>query len=188
MNTIENVSRRGFLKGALASGAFILGMQVLPKIIRAEGAASGTGIADTVFRPDLFVGIQTDGTVYIIAHRSEMGTGIRTTLPLILADELDADWKRVKVEQAIGDTRYGSQDTDGSHSVRDFFEVMRQAGATARLMLTQAAAAQWKVPIAECEANLHTIVHRPTGRKAGYGDLALAASKLPVPKKEELQF
>jgi isoquinoline 1-oxidoreductase beta subunit len=188
MNTIENVSRRGFLKGALASGAFILGMQVLPKIIHAESSTAASGITDAVFRPDLFVGIQTDGTVYIIAHRSEMGTGIRTTLPLILADELDADWKRVKVEQAIGDTRYGSQDTDGSHSVRDFFDVMRQGGATARLMLTQAAAAQWKVPVAECEANLHTIVHRPTGRKSGYGDLALAASKLPVPKKEELQF
>ncbi|MEN3336069.1 MAG: isoquinoline 1-oxidoreductase subunit beta [Blastocatellia bacterium] len=188
MSTIENVSRRGFLKGALASGAFIIGLQYLPKIVRAEGAVAGTGISDTVFRPDLFVGIQTNGTVYIIAHRSEMGTGIRTTLPLILADELDADWARVEVEQAIGDTRYGSQDTDGSHSVRDFFDVMRQAGATARLMLTQAAAAQWNVPVAECFANLHTIVHRPTGRKAGYGDLALAASKLPVPKKEELQF
>jgi isoquinoline 1-oxidoreductase subunit beta len=188
MSTIENVSRRGFLKGALASGAFIIGMQVVPKIVRAEGAATATGISDSVFRPDLFVGIQTDGTVTIIAHRSEMGTGIRTTLPLILADELDADWKRVKVEQAIGDTRYGSQDTDGSHSVRDFFDVMRQAGATARVMLAQAAAAQWNVPVAECAADLHTIVHRPTGRKAGYGDLALAASKLPVPKKEELQF
>ncbi|MFL6212843.1 MAG: molybdopterin cofactor-binding domain-containing protein [Blastocatellia bacterium] len=188
MSRIENVSRRGFLKGALASSAFVLGMQVLPKFVHAEPAAAGTTISDAVFRPDIFVGIQADGTVTIIAHRSEMGTGIRTTLPLVLADELDADWKRVTVEQAIGDTRYGSQDTDGSHSIRDFFDVMRQAGATARLMLTQAAAAQWNVPVAECQANLHTIVHAKSGRKLGYGDLALAASKLPVPKKEELQF
>jgi isoquinoline 1-oxidoreductase beta subunit len=185
MSRIENVSRRGFLKGALASGAFVLGMQVLPKFVRAEGSAgtTGTSISDAVFRPDIFVGLQADGTVTIIAHRSEMGTGIRTTLPLVLADELDADWKRVVVEQAIGDTRYGSQDTDGSHSIRDFFDVMRQAGATARLMLTQAAAAQWNVPVAECQANLHTIVHTKSGRKLGYGDLALAASKLAVPKK-----
>ncbi|HKP13362.1 MAG TPA: molybdopterin cofactor-binding domain-containing protein, partial [Blastocatellia bacterium] len=188
MSRIENVSRRGFLKGALASSAFVLGMQVLPKIARAESAAATTGIGDAVFRPDLFVGIQADGTVNIVAHRSEMGTGIRTTLPLILADELDADWKRVKVEQAIGDTRYGSQDTDGSHSVRDFFDVMRQAGATARVMLTQAAAAQWNVPVEECHAELHAIVHTKSGRKAGFGDLATAAAKLPVPKKEGLQF
>ncbi|HKQ03921.1 MAG TPA: molybdopterin cofactor-binding domain-containing protein [Blastocatellia bacterium] len=188
MSKIENVSRRGFLKGALASGAFVLGMQLVPKFVHASGATAAAGIDDAVFRPDLFVGIHTDGTVYIIAHRSEMGTGIRTTLPLILADELDADWQRVRVEQAIGDARYGSQDTDGSHSVRDFFDVMRQGGATARLMLAQAAAAQWQVPVAECEASLHTILHRKSGRKASYGELALAASKLPVPKKEELQF
>jgi isoquinoline 1-oxidoreductase subunit beta len=188
MSRIENVSRRGFLKGALASGAFVLGMQVLPRVVRAEHGTAASGIADAVFRPDLFVGIQADGTVTIIAHRSEMGTGIRTTLPLILADEMEADWQRVKVEQAIGDARYGSQDTDGSHSVRDFFDTMRQAGATARLMLVQAAAAAWQVPVDQCEANLHTVVHRASGRKLAYGDLAMAASKLPVPKKEELQF
>jgi isoquinoline 1-oxidoreductase beta subunit len=188
MSAIENVSRRSFLKGALASGAFVLGVQFLPKIVRTDSAIAADGIDGAVFRPDLFVGIHTDGTVTIIAHRSEMGTGIRTALPLVLADEMEADWQRVKVEQAIGDARYGSQDTDGSHSIRDFFDVMRQAGATARLMLVQAAAAQWNVPVAECQANLHTIVHAKSGRKLGYGDLALAASKLAVPKKEELQF
>src|SRR5262249_6779410 len=118
----------------------------------------------------------------------EMGTGIRTSLPLVLADELDADWKRVKIEQAIGDARYGSQDTDGSQSIRGFFDIMRQAGATARLMLIRAAAEKWGGPPAECETNLHTVVHRPTGRKAGYGELALAASKLSVPAKEEIQL
>src|SRR5512132_3303362 len=102
MSRIENVSRRGFLKGALASSAFVLGMSVLPKFARAENAAAGSTISDAVFRPDIFVGIQADGTVTIIAHRSEMGTGIRTTLPLVLADELEADWKRVTIEQAIG--------------------------------------------------------------------------------------
>jgi isoquinoline 1-oxidoreductase beta subunit len=136
----------------------------------------------------MYVGIDTDGTVYIIAHRSEMGTTSRTSVPMILADELDADWKRVKLEQAIGDARYGSQNTDGSHSIREFYEPMRQAGATARMMLTQAAANQWGVPASECKADLHTIVHSPTGRRLGYGELASAASKLPVPKMQELKF
>ncbi|HZZ08231.1 MAG TPA: hypothetical protein VFE43_06790 [Candidatus Binataceae bacterium] len=93
----------------------------------------------------------------------------------------------MKVEQAIGDSRYGGQDTDGSHSIRDFFNVMRQAGGTARLMLIEAAAAQWKIPAGECETGLHEVVHRPTGRKLGYGALAAAASKLPVPRKEMLR-
>ena len=117
-----------------------------------------------------------------------MGTGIRISLPLVVADELDADWKLVKVEQAIGDSRYGRQDTDGSHSIGDFFDVMRQAGGTARLMLIEAAAAQWKIPAGECETGLHEVVHRPTGRKLGYGALAAAASKLPVPRKEMLRL
>ena len=71
--------------------------------------------------PSAFVGVEPDGTVVIVAHRSEMGTGSRTTLPLVVADEMDADWNRVSMEQAIGDAKYGGQDTDGSHSIRDFF-------------------------------------------------------------------
>jgi isoquinoline 1-oxidoreductase beta subunit len=117
-----------------------------------------------------------------------MGTTSRTTLPLVVADELDADWKRVKIEQAIGDKRYGDQNTDGSHSIRSFYDAMREAGATARFMLIQAAAKQWGVPAGECETDLHVVVHRATSRKAGYGELASAAAKLPVPPKEELKL
>ena len=98
-----------------------------------------------------------------------MGTVIRTSLPLVVADELDADWKRVKIEQAIGDGRYGDQNTDGSHSIRSFLEVMREAGAAARLMLIRAAAQQWRALDSECRTDLHTIVHTPTGRRLGYG-------------------
>src|SRR5258708_39907931 len=112
----------------------------------------------------------------------------RTTLPLVVADELDADWKRVKIEQAIGDSRYGDQNTDGSHSIRSFYDAMRQAGATARFMLIQAAAQQWGVPATECETDLHVVVHRSTNRKAGYDELASAAAKLPVPKREEIKL
>jgi isoquinoline 1-oxidoreductase beta subunit len=117
-----------------------------------------------------------------------MGTTSRTTLPLVVADDLDADWKQVKIEQAIGDKRYGDQNTDGSHSIRSYYDAMREAGATARFMLMRAAAKQWGVPATECETDLHVVVHRSTNRRAGYGELASAAAKLPVPKREELKF
>src|SRR3989449_2909638 len=117
-----------------------------------------------------------------------MGKTRRTTLPLVVADELDADWKRVKIEQAIGDKRYGDQNTDGSHSIRSFYDAMREAGATARFMLIQAAAKEWGVPAAECQTDLHVVVHRSTNRSVGYGELARAAAKLPVPKREDLKL
>jgi isoquinoline 1-oxidoreductase beta subunit len=188
MSAIENVSRRGFLKGVASASAFVLCARILPESLHAEGLPGNARVDHAVLNPSMYVGIDTDGTVYIIAHRSEMGTTSRTSVPMILADELDADWKRVKLEQAIGDARYGSQNTDGSHSIREFYEPMRQAGATARMMLTQAAANQWGVPASECKADLHTIVHSLTGRRLGYGELASAASKLPVPKMQELKF
>ena len=90
--------------------------------------------------------------MFIVTHRSEMGTGIRTSLPLVAADELDADWSRCRIEQGVGDTRYGDQNTDGSRSMRDFYPVFRLAGATAKAMLITAAAAQWRVPASECVA------------------------------------
>jgi isoquinoline 1-oxidoreductase beta subunit len=188
MIQIENLSRRGFLKGLLATGALVLSARLVPAPLWAQGSITGVHADDAILHPSVFVGIDTDGTVYLVAHRSEMGTGIRTSLSFVLADELDADWKRVKLEQAIGDPRYGSQNTDGSHSIREFFDVMRECGATARLMLMRAAAQQWGVPLTDCESDLHTVVHRSTRRSLSYGELALAAAKLPVPKKEELQF
>ena len=117
-----------------------------------------------------------------------MGTGIRTALPMVVADELDADWNRVKIQQAIGDRKYGDQNTDGSNSIRSFYEPMRRAGATARTMLEQAAAAQWSVPVSEVQAKNHEVVHAATGRKLGYGDLAAAAAKLPVPAVDTLKY
>jgi len=184
---LVNVSRRGFLVGIASSGAFVLAARLVPKALYTDAASAVDG-QGSAFHPNIFFGLDTDGTVYIVAHRSEMGTGIRTSLPLVVADELDADWKRVKVEQATADARYGNQDTDGSWSIRGFFDVMREAGATGRMMLLQAAAQQWGVPVSECETNLHTVVHKTSGRKAGYGELATAAAKLPVPKKSDLQF
>src|SRR4051812_45073942 len=167
MNSIKNVSRRDFLGGILSAGAFVVAARVFPQDAFAQGPAYRTRADNAALHPSVYLGIEPDGTVIIVTHRSEMGTGIRTSLPLVAADELDADWKRVKIEQGIGDTRYGDQNTDGSRSIRDFYDAFRQAGAAARSMLISAAAAQWKVQPAECVTENHEVVHRPTGRKLG---------------------
>jgi isoquinoline 1-oxidoreductase beta subunit len=182
--------RRGFLKGLLGAGAFVLSVRLMPEQMFAASANAGPKDAMTraPLRPNVYLAIDTDGTTYIIAHRSEMGSGSRTALPRIVADELDADWARVKLVQATGDEKYGDQDTDGSHSVRSFFDVLRESGATARLMLIRAAAAQWGVPAVECTTSLHAVVHKASGKKLGYGERAAAAAKLEVPKKEEVKL
>src|SRR6202051_1627716 len=150
----ENVSRRGFLQGALASGVFFLRARLISSPVwAAEGEASAAA-----FEPTLWMSIAPDGIVTIVAHRSEMGCGSRTALPLIVADELDADWSKVKIDQAIGDPKYGDQDTDGSHSVRSNFDLMRKVGATGRLMLMTAAANRWKVPLKGCSTEPHFVV------------------------------
>lgn len=138
------------------------------------------------FDPDLFVSISPDGTVSILAHRSEMGTGIRTSLPRIVADELEADWDRVEIVQAIGDKRLGDQNTDGSNSIRFFYDRMRVAGATARTMLERAAAQKWGVAADQCAADNHRVVHSKSDRRIGFGDLVAIARTLDVPGSEEL--
>src|SRR5229473_3206328 len=162
-------SRRGFLKGMLGAGAFVLSIRLMPEQLFAAtaNATVADAFAKAPLQPNVYLAIDTDGTAYIIAHRSEMGSGSRTALPRIVADELDAD---------------------GSHSVRGFFDTLRESGATARLMLIRAAAAQWGVPVAECSTNLHTVVHKTSGKKLGYGELAAAAAKLEVPKKEDVRL
>ncbi len=183
MSTLTKVDRRGFLGTMFSAGALILASRVLPpELLEAADAAGAT------WHHNVYLGLETDGTVIIVAHRSEMGTGIRSALPMVVADELDADWKRVKIEQAIGDRKYGDQNTDGSRSIVRFYEPMREAGATLRLMLERAAAAKWNVPVAECKAVMHQVVHSKSGNKLGYGELAAAAAALPVPKKDELKF
>jgi len=189
VSTIANVSRRRFLTGGvIAAGALVLGVGYYRKLLPGQKLSQETNADHATLHPSVYLGINPDGTVWIVAHRSEMGTTSRTTLPLVVADELDADWKRVKIEQAIGDKRYGDQNTDGSHSIRSFYDAMREAGATARFMLIEAAAHEWGVPAAECETDLHVVVHRSTNRRAGYGELASAAAKLPVPDKRELKL
>src|SRR4030088_219841 len=189
MTAVENVSRRRFLTGGIiAAGALVLGVRYYSRLSSADKLPHDTNADHATLHPSVYLGVEPDGTVWIVATRSEMGTTSRTTLPLIVADELDADWKRVKIEQAIGDSRYGDQNTDGSHSIRSFYDAMREAGATARFMLIQAAAHQWGVPAGECETDSHVVVHHATNRKADYGELASAAAKFPVPPKEEVKL
>ena len=167
---VSNVSRRGFLGQIFSAGALVVAAPLVPKL---KAAAT--------WQPGVYLGIEPDGTVKIVAHRSEMGTGCRTGLPMIVADELEADWARVQVVQALGDPKYGSQDTDGSCSVRDFYDKLRAAGASARTMLENAAAAKWGVPEAECRGQNHFVVHAGTGRKLAYGELAALAAAAQVP-------
>src|SRR6266516_3153763 len=140
--------------------------------------------------PRRFLSIAKDGTVTIVAARAEMGTGAaRTSLPMILADELDADWARVRIVQGEGDEKkYGNQDTDGSRSVRHWIQPLRQCGATARRMLEEAAAKRWGVNPSEVEAVHHEVVHRPSGRKLGYGDVADEAAGLPTPPVDKIRL
>jgi isoquinoline 1-oxidoreductase beta subunit len=185
-----NVSRRAFL-GAIPAMGLILAVGFPRLALAADEPKYG---ADSmphgwVDDPLVFVAIGTDGTVTITCHRQEMGQGVRTSLPMVVADELEADWSRVRVKQAQADEmRFGNQDTDGSRSVRHFFEPMRRCGAAARTMLEQAAAVRWGVPVAEVVARNHEVVHRSTNRKLGYGDLAVAASHLSVPSRDTLRL
>ena len=170
------VTRRGFLVGLGAASA---------------GLALGWRIADAavpaVFAPNPFIQIGVDGLVTIVCHRSEMGQGIRSSLPVLLADELGADPAKIHVVQGDGDERYGDQNTDGSTSIRNFFEPMRQVAAVARTLLTAAAAARWRVPAARLVAH-DDAIHDPKTRKSlGFGALVVAAAALPVPKTASLR-
>jgi isoquinoline 1-oxidoreductase subunit beta len=198
---IENVSRRAFLKGTASGIGLVVAMQLVP--FRSAGAFEQyhTGGLEMpngiVTNPLVFVSIDPDGTVTIVAHRSEMGTGSRTSVPMVLAEEMEADWARVKIVQAPGDEpKYGNQDTDGSRSMRHHIQPMRQMGAAVRSMLEQAAATTWGVDPEVCQAQNHEVVlmekagegMAATNQRLGFGELAAAAMALPVPPFEKLTF
>ncbi len=187
MAIIQNVSRRSFLTAlGIGGGGLVIGFSLY------RGSGPGLGIdasPPATFTPNVFLWIDESGLVSIIAHRSEMGQGIRTSTTMIVADELEADWARVRVVQGEGDEKkYGDQNTDGSHSIRGAFKPLREAGAAARMMLEAAAAAEWKVPVSEVHARNHQVVHAASGRALDYGALAAAASAQPVPAASTLKL
>jgi isoquinoline 1-oxidoreductase beta subunit len=187
---VEKISRRSVLKGLGIAGGLVL---AAPVMSRQAFAAYQTGAGKmphgTVVDPRVFVAVASDGIVTIVAHRAEMGTGVRTSLPLIVAEEMEADWSRVRVQQAPGDeVKFGNQDTDGSRSTRHYLIPMREIGASARTMLETAAAKRWGVPASEVKAVNHEVVHSASGRHLGFGELAADAAKESVPSVEGLKL
>jgi isoquinoline 1-oxidoreductase beta subunit len=197
---IENVSRRQFIGGALTASGLVLAVYISPAGAREALQPYKTGGLDMpsgygmAHDPHVFVAIDPDGAVTIVTHRAEMGTGIRTSLPMVIADEMEADWSRVRLVQAPGDEpRYGNQDTDGSRSMRHFIQPMRECGAAMRQMLESAAATKWGIDPSLCRAKAHHVVlldkvGKETEQKIGFGELAEAAMALPVPPRETLLF
>ena len=190
---LTSLGRRDLLK--LVGSGLVLAVGASGNVVRAQAADApkkygGDAMpGGTVDNPLAFVSIAADGTVTIVAHRVEMGTGIRTSLPMVVADEMEADWSRVKILQAdAGEAKYGNQNVDGSRSMRHFLAPMRRVGASARQMLEAAAASKWGVPVSEVKAANHVVVHTPSGRRLGYGALAEAAMKQPVPPADALRL
>lgn len=168
---MKTMDRRNFFKvSALAGGGFMLASWA-----RAEEAA------DATFSPSAFIRLYPDGKVTLMAHKPEIGQGVKTSLPMIIAEEMEIPWEAVTVEQASIDRAYGGQSAGGSWSVPSSYDPLRRLGAVARTMLVTAAAAEWKVPAGECHAEAGEVIHKASGRKLGYGALAAAAAKLEVP-------
>ena len=165
------LSRREFVAAGVAAGAGLVVGFYLP-----HGRAS-----NKVFSPNAYLRITQDNKITIVVARSEMGQGVRTALPMILAEELEADWKQIEIEQAGASTLYGDQTTGGSASVRTTWDPMRKAGAAAREMLISAAALTWGVSRSTCAAQQGNILHGASKRQLSYGELAAKASTLPIP-------
>jgi len=183
MGTIKNISRRTFVKSiGLASGGLIIACNT--SIFSDKEKEEIKDLVD--FNPNLFVQLNSDGSLLLIASRSEMGNGVRTSLTSVIADEMEADWDKVIVKQATGNAKYGDQNTDGSRSIRYLYETMRQMGATAKAMLITAAAQTWQIPESECIAKNHFVLHT-SGKKIGFGDLVETAKSLEIPTKVKLK-
>lgn len=178
-----NVSRRNFLRvTTLAGGGLMMGFEMLGKVIP-EGIT-----ADVMFSPSAYLIIDPKGVVTLMAPNPEIGQGVKTALPMLLAEELDVDWKKVIVNQAPFDTeKYGNQSAGGSGAVRGRWESARKAGATARYMLVAAAVQTWNVPVEECYTENGFVIHKPSGKKLNYGELTGKAAGIPVPDQVTLK-
>jgi isoquinoline 1-oxidoreductase beta subunit len=187
MNGIVNISRRDFLKtGAVVGGGLILGFS-LP--LREQSSEAAAAVPELV--PNAFIRIGADDTVTVIVNHSEMGQGIYTSLPMLVAEELEADWTKIRAEAAPVDpvynhTAWGMQMTGGSSSVWSEYDRLRMVGAAAREMLIAAAAATWKADKKTCRAQKGKVIHR-SGKSLTYGQLAGKAAAMPVPKEVKLK-
>src|SRR5437899_7000416 len=191
----QQLGRRDFLRtsAAVSSGLWISAW--VPEL--AGAAAKTAAAAGKVFAPNAFVRIAADESVTVIANHSEMGQGIYTSLPMLLNEELEADWSKITVEPAPVDAAYnhtvfGLQMTGGSTTTPSEWERFRKMGAMARLMLVESAAQKWGVPASQCHVEKGAVIHSASGRKVSYGSLVVAASQLKpptdIPLKDPKQF
>jgi CO/xanthine dehydrogenase Mo-binding subunit len=175
---MSRLSRREFVAAGIAAGTGLVVGFYLPRAGRST---------KEVFSPNAYLRITPDNKITIVVARSEMGQGVRTALPMILAEELEADWKQIEIEQAGASTLYGDQTTGGSASVKTTWDPMRKAGAAAREMLISAAALRWGVPRSSCAAVEGSILHGASKRRLSYGALVGKAATLPIPTDAPLK-
>ena len=195
MNMVPKINRRSFVIGSAAAGGMALGFD-LPfgrAALAQAGPAQGFGENLTPNELGIWVAIKPDDTVAIRVVRAEMGQGSQTGLAQLIAEELDADWSKVTTEYPTPmdnvkrKRAWGNFNSSGSRAIRESHQYVREGGAAARMMLVQAAANEWKVPVGECSAANSVVTHGPSGRKISYGKLVEAAAKLPVPEKPALK-
>jgi isoquinoline 1-oxidoreductase beta subunit len=178
MCEVFKLGRRDFLKISAGAGAGLW--------LGAGLGGDAQAATPAAFSPSAFLSIDRKGAVTIWVAKSEMGQGIRTSLPMLVAEELEADWSKIRIEPAVADAKYGEMMTGGSTSVRTTWEPLRKVGATAREMLLAAAAARWRVDRTACRAEAGAVIG-PGGKRLSYGELAAEAAKLPVPKDPPLK-
>jgi isoquinoline 1-oxidoreductase subunit beta len=180
--SVVRITRRAFLVGMnLSLGGLALGL--LPR----AGAKEPRGkMGGKAFDPSVFLHIAEDGVVTIVCHRSEMGQGVRSSIPMLIADELGATPSRVVIQQGDGDDKYGDQNTDGSSSIRNAYDELRRIGATARVVLVAAAAKEWRVDPSACTTRDDAVIHVPSGKKLSFAALVPLASAIPLPKESEV--
>ena len=178
------MKRRDFVKiFGLATGGLILGCNVSTDKVLLNTLEDGIS-----FVPNLFVQLQKDGKLTIVVTRSEMGQGIRTSMASAIADELEANWQYVSVQQATGDAKFGNQNTDGSRSIRTLLNPMRKMGAMARAILEQAAAKKWNTNASNCKAENHFVINTTSEEKVFFGDLIEEAKTIAIPSDENIKL
>lgn len=187
MSTQNNFNRRSFLKtSSLAGGGLLISFSSFAGLIGAAEMAGAAG--DKTLELNSFIKISENGQIMLVSSNPEFGSNVKTSMPMILAEELDVDWKDVIVEQAdFAPKKFERQFTGGSQAIRTAWKPLRTAGATARQMLISAAALSWNVPVEEIATEKGVLFHKSSGKKAGYGEMAAKAATLPVPKNVPLK-
>jgi isoquinoline 1-oxidoreductase subunit beta len=185
----QSTSRRDFLKmAATAGGGLMLGFDWFSTKAEMPSVISQSAIAAGKSEFNSYLTISSDNIVTIFSPNPELGQNIKTSFPMVVAEELEADWKKVQVVQAAFDTtKFERQTTGGSGAVPHSYKILRRAGATAKYMLTEAASKRWNVPMNECQAADGFVTHASSGKKLSYGELAEDASKLTAPKDVKLK-